>query len=175
MNLRRVTPSLKLSRWKTYASASERWEERATLRGEQLRVAWSHFLGNVPWVTMATLTFDPRKRFDVSRETASRETFGWCGLASFTLRKPLAWIYATERQKSGRWHGHVLIAGAQPDQFKAPSAIWQERNGMTDVRPVSYSHGALRYIAKDAAEEGELVLSDTIERYKPFLVHDPPE
>ena len=175
MSLRGLTPSLKLMRWKPSDSTGDRWGERLRLQGEQLRAAWARFLGNVPWVTMATLTFDPRKRFNVSRETASRETFRWCGLASLALRQPLAWVYATERQASGRWHTHVLLADAEPDQCKAPVAIWEARNGLADVRPVSYSHGALRYIAKEAAEEGELVLSDTITRYKAFLVSDPQE
>src|SRR5262245_33197106 len=104
MNARNMTPTLKQARWRRHTSASERWEGRTRVQGEASRRAWNVFLGNVPWETSLTLTVDPHRwRYDVSRETMSRETFKLCGIASYAVGKPVAWVYATERHSSGRW------------------------------------------------------------------------
>jgi len=83
------------------------------------------------------------------------------------------WIYATERHKSGRWHAHVLAAGAGPISWDVALAIWQARNGRTDIQRISDPLSAIRYLSKTAALEGEVVFSDTILRYRMLVAAVP--
>lgn len=162
-------PRLAVTRWQTRSCSNGRWRERLSFRGEALARAWEAFVGRVPWDAFVTLTFDPKRRFPVSRDRASREAFRWCGQAAYMFARPLAWLYATERAASGLWHAHALIAGASTSAVEGAAAIWEARNGRTDVRPVFDAPGAVFYASKFAAEDGEVVVSDTIERYKGVL------
>jgi hypothetical protein len=161
-------PRLAVTRWPGPV-LDEGWRARVGLRGGRLQAAWGAFLGRMPWEAFVTLTFDPKRRFPVSRELASRETFRWCSDAARLLRRPIAWAYATERHASGLWHAHILVAGAGGASWDVPRAMWQARNGHADVRRVDSPLLAALYTTKSAALEGEVVLSDTLLRYKDLL------
>ncbi len=164
-------PRMAVTRWPR-PIVDEGWRARLRLRGEELKAAWSAFLGRVPWEWFVTLTFDPKVRFAVSRELASREAFRWLNDVARAWRKPIAWAYSTERGKSGRWHAHVLVAGAGRTSFGGAGVIWRERNGHAHVEPVYSGHGAVLYTTKAAALEGEVVLSDTLVKYRDRLGTD---
>jgi len=141
------------------------WRHRLSVRGRVLKPAWGEFLGGIPWDVFATLTFDPKRTFPISAATASREAFWWCGQAGRLLRRPVAWMYAPERHKSGRWHVHALLANV-PTRNAVLKAIWEARNGLADLRPVRDGRISVEYLVKSAGEGGEIVLSDTLRRYR---------
>jgi hypothetical protein len=139
----------------------------AGLRGDALKQAWADFLGRIPWEVFVTLTFDPKRVFDVDRELAMKEARWWCGEVSRLVRKPVAWVIAPERGHGGRWHAHVLLAGLPSMGIgRAPEAIWRQRNGYIDVDRVTDVDVAALYTTKAAALTGDIELSDTVARYR---------
>jgi hypothetical protein len=142
------------------------WSNRVRVRGPMLRLAWVEFLGWLPWELFVTLTFDPKKTFPVDAAKATREALVWCGHLAWALRTPIAWLVAPERGSSGMWHVHVLLIGTG-DDISAIVAPWRVRNGNVDVRPVHERQGAVLYSTKEAALTGDVVLSDTLIRYRP--------
>lgn len=146
-------------------SREQMFAEFARLRGEHLIAAWAAWLGGLPWEWFVTLTFDPGRRYPVSAQLAGREAVTWCGHVGCALRVPVAWLIALERGRSGQWHAHALIAGTQRDLSSA-TPLWEARNGGVDVRPVHNAHGVVLYSTKEAALSGELILSDTLWRYR---------
>ena len=150
---------------------SGRWTERVVVDVEQLRNAWCVFVGRIPWEVMATLTFDPRKVFPASQWVADREAFRWCGLVGMVTRRPIAWLYATERHRSGAWHAHALVAGLGARSCRAAVAMWEDRNGIARLRTIYNTPGAILYVTKQAAA-GEVTVSDTLERYRDHLARD---
>lgn len=144
---------------------SSNWKERERLRGPELSRAWATWLGVVEWQLFATLTFDPKRRFPVGMELASREAFWWCTQTGVLLRRPVGWLYAVERGRGGIWHAHALLAGVAAGLGPVLPAMWEQRNGIFHQRPVDGTSRAVLYTTKDAALNGEIVLSDTIRRY----------
>jgi len=59
------------------------------------------------------------------------------------------------------------------DDISALAAIWEQRNGRVDVRPVSDANGVVLYSTKQAALAGEIVLSDTLAPYRERLTAKP--
>jgi hypothetical protein len=156
-----------MMRWPlTSRAASGRWEDRLRLRDAQLLAAWATFLGRVPWDVFVTLTFDPKRRRSVPQILADKEAFWFTTLASRTLRRPLGWAYAVEPGGDATWHAHVLIIGAQVNELRAVAAVWKQANGFVVLKQM-FDAGAVLYTSKHAAVRGELVLSDTIDRYLP--------
>ena len=153
---------MQTTRWPERAPGGD-WKHR--IRVKDLKPAWGHFLGGVPWDLFGTLTFHPKRDFSVSADKASREAFWWCCAVGNLLRRPVAWMYAPERHKSGRWHVHVLLAGV-PRKHAALSAMWEARNGRIDLTPVRDGRNAVEYLVKSASARGEIVLSDTLQRYR---------
>jgi len=137
------------------------------LRGESLKQAWADWLGHLPWQLFVTLTFDPKIVFPVTAVHASKEAFWWCGQTARLLRSPVGWLYAVERGRSGQWHAHALLIGTRRQLGCGPEAIWRQRNGIIDVRPVYDAARVVLYTTKEAARTGEIVLSDTMRRYLP--------
>jgi hypothetical protein len=78
----------------------------------------------------------------------------------------VGWLYAAERSQSGVWHVHALVIGVQEADWKAAQTIWEARNGLADVRPVFEGNGAVLYVTKNAWEQGDVILSDTLQRYQ---------
>lgn len=143
-----------------------RWPERYALCGETLANAWAEWLGAVHWQLFVVLTFDPSRVSAVSSKLANLETFWWCTQSAKVLRVPLGWLYAVERHRSGRHHAHVLMVGVPDDDLgPAPAAMWRQRNGHIDIRPVFEPRGAVLYSTKEAAASGEVVVADTMKRY----------
>jgi len=174
--LRVIEPQLgyRTTSWPSPRS-NDRWEDRTWADPWVLHRAWGEFIGRIPWEWFVTLTFDPKRRFPVSRELASREAFIWCGLVGLAYRRAVTWVYAVERNASGLHHVHVLAAGLPNPRWSVVVEVWRERNGrMVDIREVSYEPPRLAlYACKSAASDGEIVLSDTVERYRKELAGEP--
>jgi hypothetical protein len=148
----------------------DRWAQRTRGTPDTLAAAWASFLGHIPWQWFVTLTFDPTRRFPVTRELASREAYRWCGLVGYTYRNPVAWVYAIERHKSGSHHAHVLLVGlVEKANVTAAVELWRERNGRVYAQPVAGTSRLTLYATKSASADGEIVLSDTLERYRTRL------
>ena len=113
-----------------------------------------------------TLTFDPKKGFPVSQGRAEREAWRWCTSLEWVFRRPVGWLYVTERGRSGLWHAHVLVIGVGEARWDLPQAWWERRNGRADIQPVFDGSGAVLYVTKNAGERGDVTLSDTLRRYK---------
>lgn len=137
------------------------WRERARLHGRELPRAWGKWFGRIPWEVFATLTFDTKVVFPVSRELASREAFWWLGLVAHLCRRPVAWAYVVERGKSGLYHVHAVLVGAGRPNRKTLESVWRMRNGQAVVKPVRDVTGIALYTTKQATD-GEVVLSDTV-------------
>ncbi|MGE3704251.1 MAG: hypothetical protein AB7I13_03195, partial [Vicinamibacterales bacterium] len=56
----------------------------------------------------------------------------------------------------------------------APKAMWWARNGHADVRSLSGTDRVTLYATKEAAFSGEIVVSDTLMRYRSALRSDLP-
>jgi hypothetical protein len=139
---------------------------RHRLRGWALQKAWADLLSRVQWDCFVTLTFDPDRVYPVRRQKASRESFAWCNQTARMLRRPIGWIYASERGRAGQWHSHVLIVGASPECLVVPADAWRLRNGFVDVRRVDNSGRLALYATKSAALSGEIVWSETLTYYR---------
>lgn len=139
------------------------WRERDRLRGVAIAGAWNDYLGRIPWQLAATLTFDPKRVFPVSRELASREAFWWLGLLARVCRRPVAWAYVTERSTNGLWHAHAVLADAGRPNRRTLESVWRMRNGHARIKPVHSVVGIALYTTKQATD-GEVVLSDTVTR-----------
>ncbi len=133
-------------------------------RGE-LQTAWVALLRGVPWRHFVTLTFDPKRRFPINSKLATRDALTWCGYLGWAFRRPVAWLIAPERGRSGQWHSHVLIAGA-PSDLSCVASIWQQRNGHFHSRTIDNQTRAVLYSTKEAALSGEILFSDTVGLYK---------
>lgn len=105
----------------------------------------------------------------MSEELASREAFQWCNLIAYMRRKPVAWVYATERGTSGLWHAHALVTGVGGLPPECPTTIWQERNGRADIARVYDQPGVTLYATKAAALGGEIIFADTLPHYREHL------
>lgn len=163
--------------WPHQAPGDE-WRRRYRLEKDEVLPAWAAFLGRLPWQLFITLTFDPRRVFPVDQDRASREAFAWCNQTARIYRRPLGWVYAPERGKSGHWHVHALIIGApwvggQPSQLPEAAGMWTARNGKIDVRHVYDCKGVTLYTTKQDAAAGTLVWSDTLGRYRDALSATP--
>lgn len=161
------------TKWPAAVSAEPDWSTRNRAKARRLGEAWSQYVGRVPWEWFVTLTFDPSVVFAVNARLADREAFWWCGTVARLQRRPVAWLYAPERGRSGRWHVHVLLVGTSGN-LEAAVAMWRERNGQIDMKAVARSPGSLvLYTTKDAALSGEVVWSDTLARYRDQLTLEP--
>ena len=98
-------------------------------RARDLREAWPAFLGPLGWEYFATLTFDPKRVFPVSRALADREAHWWCGLLGRLCHRAVGWLYALERGAGGLWHAHALVIGAKGLNWRLTADLWQARNG----------------------------------------------
>lgn len=164
------------TRWQS--ERGDDWRRRHRLEAKALQNAWADWLGRVDWQLFITLTFDPKRVFPVDEDRASREAFWWCNQSSHIYRRPLGWVYAPERDRSGQWHVHVLMIGVPMIDGKAsmiPEAVgmWKARNGKVDVQSVYDIGGITLYETKQAAQTGDLVWSDTIGTFRNALTAAP--
>ncbi len=151
--------AMSTTKWPTRHSLAD-----ATVSDTQLLRAWGQFLGRVPWQFFVTLTF----RFEVGRAPAVREAQQFCTHVGQATRSPVAWLLAPERHRSGSWHVHVLLVGV-PGEIVGPVAMWRQRNGRVDVREVTDGTLIVIYATKSAALLGDVVVSDTLARYRKQL------
>jgi hypothetical protein len=161
-------PALAATTWLTGRSDDE-WASRCRLRSEALHRGWADLLGRIRWDVFATLTFDTKRSFSISREVADREVFWWCGYVGKVFRRPVGWAYAVERGDAGAWHAHALIVGCGDRQWRAPIATWEERCGFIRLTAVTEVNRIALYTSKSVARDGEVVLSDTLGRYRSAL------
>lgn len=155
---------METSRWPEGAGARN-WSSRVRVPRAELRLGWVTFLDIVPWDVFVTMTFDPKQVYPVTCDRAGKEAFTWCGIVGWALRRPVAWLIAPERGKSGQWHAHVLLAGV-PRDISALAELWQIRNGRIHLRPVDDLSKATLYATKQEASSGEVILSDTLALYR---------
>lgn len=165
-------PTIATTRWPG-PLRDDHWRARTELRGGAMAAAWGEFIGCVPWTKLWTLTFDPKRRFPVGQERASREAFSWVNQAARVQRQPIAWVYATERGASGLWHVHALTTGTIDKVDEYMMLDWQLRNGHAHAATVTDSVGAVLYASKSAAMRGEIVCSDTLVKYRDQLNNAP--
>ena len=162
---------MKTARWMTSGRMTD-GSHGVRVSGATLLVAWVDFIGCLPWELFITLTCDPRRVFPVEGARMEKEALKWCGLIGWTFRRPVAWLIASERGRSGQWHAHVLLAGAPPD-ISVLATLWELRNGRIKVQPVTDVNGAVLYSTKNAALSGDVVLSDTVRRYRQQFSNTP--
>jgi hypothetical protein len=143
------------------------------VRNPLLQLGWMEFVSAIPWEWFVTLTFDPKKVWSVSRDTAARETIRWFGDVERYFRRHIGWLAALEQHKSGRWHSHGLLAGV-PARLDPLVAIWEGRNGRAEVQPAGNSARRCLYVSKEAAENGEILLGDGLRRFSGNLNAAPP-
>lgn len=155
---------MKTTQWRTFGRRANA-SGHVRVRGAMLLLGWVEFMGNIPWDLLVTLTFDPKRVFPVSSTRAEKEALTWCGLFGWTFRRPVAWLIALERHQSGQWHAHVLLAGV-PNDIALLARLWELRNGRIDVQAVSNAVGAVLYSTKEAALAGEIILSETVGKYR---------
>lgn len=134
-----------------------------------LQRAWGEWLGRVPWNVMVTGTFDEKRVRRPSQRLADKEAFWWCGLLGKLSRRSVTWIYVTERGAGGSWHMHALVVGTDGMSWDVPVGCWGTRNGHMDVRDVYDGVGAALYCCKSEGRTSEVVLSDTMTRYREQL------
>lgn len=164
----KAQPVAATTRWPKVARVTK-WKERIQLQKDALKEGWAKFIGKLPWRHSVTLTFDPKRRQRVGQELASREAFRWLNAIAADSRSPIGWVYATERGRSGLWHVHALITKVPENVLQHQVRSWELRNGMVNAVPVSDADGAVVYLTKNAALDGEVVLSDTIAQFRDAL------
>ena len=138
----------------------------------ELQKAWHQFAGRLPWTQLATLTFDPKRFASVSANHAQHQIIRWCNWVEWGLRRPVLWLVAVERNRSGSHHGHVLF-GDCLDDLEPFAQCWRAGRGIADLRAVKNSAGLVLYASKEAAASGYLVLSDSVSRYRGRLNETP--
>jgi hypothetical protein len=151
----------------------ESWNGRVRIRGRRLVVEWARFLGRFKWEFLVTLTFDSHRVFPVDRSLADREAFELCKQVARATRQPVAWAYVVERGRGGLWHAHVLFVGLRQALWNGPLETWRNRNGAVDVRSVYANDGVALYTSKSMARDGEVVLADTLGKYRGDLTERP--
>ena len=160
---REVGPSTRTT--STWRGRSRSDTAHAHLSGSVLSLAYAEFLGRVRWEVMITLTFDPRRRFPVSRDRAVQEAIKWANTLAYAVARPIGWLIAAERGRGGSWHAHVLIVGVDERAVEPVASLWRSRNGRLDIKPVYEGTGAVLYTTKTAADEGQVVVADTLATY----------
>ena len=136
---------------------------------EQLRAAWGDLFGRFDWEWFVTVTFKGKANVKLAVD----EMRWWCEHASQIYRMPLGFLYAPERGRGGRWHGHILLIGRGKSGDLANAVpSWRERNGRIDARRVVDSEGAALYTTKDEGQWGAVDWSDTLTRYQHLVRSD---
>jgi hypothetical protein len=148
------------------------WRARIRPPVNELAKAWAHFFGRVPWVAMVTLTFDSKRIFSISRARASRHAWWWCASLGGIVRRPIAWLYATEQGRNGAWHVHALVAGLSVGEVRSAAEMWRLARGIAHVTDVKEGERAVLYVAKGIPYHSEVVFSDTIDIYRERLRDD---
>jgi hypothetical protein len=146
--------------------AKDRADIRIAATAALLDEAWAKFLGLVPWRYFVTLTFSPRKVPKVSKDLADKEVFTWVSLLERMMRRPVGWLYSLERDRSGRWHAHVLVTDdVRRRAVSAANSVWAFRNGRAHLKIVWTGHGAVLYTTKDSRRDAEVVPSPQLHSY----------
>jgi hypothetical protein len=135
----------------------------------RLHQTWGAFLGRVPWEWSVTLTFDPHRVFPVGRRRADWEASHWCDELGWIYRRPIGWVYTTERGRNGQWHAHALLVGLGSLSIAPAAAIWRVRNGYLNTRRVYAGQRAVLYATKEACRTGDVVVADTLTHYRARL------
>lgn len=139
-------------------------EHAYRLRLREVAKAWGDYVGRLPWQYAVTLTFDPKRVFPVRQARADREAWRWCADLGRLARRPVVWLYATERSAGGLWHAHVLLFDVRQRELDVATAVWEVRNGRVHVRAVFDGCGATLYASKSVPWGAEVVVSDTVSR-----------
>jgi hypothetical protein len=74
-----------------------------------------------------------------------------------------------QRGKGGCWHAHQILIGLGKRVWSGALESWRNRNGSVDVQPVYERGGVALYTSKSVALSGEVILSDTLGRYRQNL------
>lgn len=152
------------SSWPTVHTARPSATGHVRIKNPLVQTGWLTFVGGVPWEWFVTLTFDPKKRWSVSRALAERETVRWCADIERYGRCPCGWMAALEQHKSGRWHAHLLLTGVTID-LTPLTALWQIRNGRADLQAAGSPVRRTLYMTKEAAAKGHILLGEGLKHF----------
>ena len=147
--------------------------DTAALRAAALRAGWGEFLTRIPWEWTVTLTFDDGKIWPVNLYRAEREVTWWGRLLAQLYRRAIGWVCALELGRTRRWHGHFLLVGLDGRSVEPAVGAWKQRNGFAQSRKVTDVPGVALYTSKQAADEGYIILSQALSRYKNHLADEP--
>jgi len=159
---------VRTTRWPDERPGGE-WRTRIRLPIDELNSAWAQFFGRIPWAAMVTLTFDLKRVFPVRQARANRDAWWWCCSLGKMFRRPVAWLYVTERGRSGAWHVHALVAGLSVAEVDRAADMWRVGRGLADVREVWEGEGAVLYVSKEVPCGAEVVFSETMDIYRDRL------
>ena len=157
-------PRLGSTRWPNEVIGSTS-RSRMRINANQVAAGWAEFLSQYNWQVLVTLTTDPKRVPDASEATVGREAFAWCNNVAWLARRPVGWVYAVEGGGGRHLHAHALLVGTRQASLDAACAAWVARNGKIDVQTVYDPKGVAQYLCKAVGPNGEIVFSDTLNRY----------
>ena len=137
---------------------------------EGLDQAWVRFLGRWPWDWFATLTFrdcpHPERADKLFRVWVSKLNRKLYGVRWSTHGHALRWARATEYQRRGSIHFHVLIGGDGLADQRRLSWMdeWHKLGGMARIEVPDVTDAVLTYCAKYVTKQGQIDLSDSLGR-----------
>jgi hypothetical protein len=128
------------------------------------RDAWVRLLQNAEFTAFATLTFDPKRVFPVSRQRAESEFRKFMASYCHLNRLNPDWLAVVERHQSGIHHLHVGLVGLSLPQVDLLLDSWRNRNGLTRGDEVYNQSGMLRYLLKGTGSRAHAFWSDGLQR-----------
>ena len=131
---------------------------------ENLRNSWVEFLSRFEWHWFCTLTFRDAihpeaaaKLFSVFISKVNRRLFGchW-----YEHSQGVRWVLATEKQKRGVIHYHLLIGSEKLPTLRRLDFMdkWNKIAGYARIQPLNRSQAVMRYVSKYATKAGEIEL-----------------
>jgi len=130
--------------------------------------AYGDFIARWPWEWFVTFTFTE----DVHRERAFKLYLLWASKlnrdiygARWYKRGGCHWVFSFERQKSGRWHIHALMAGVKDSRRLTWMDKWVALDrvaGWARIEPVQNQIAVSKYVTKYVSKDGRLEFSKNL-------------
>ena len=138
------------------------WTSKPVRVRAEIVECWVELLSPVAFQHAVTLTFDPKRVFPVGRSRAEDEVQKLMCPIEWMSRGRVEWILAVEAHRSGLHHAHLAVARLKDADLETLERLWNRRNGNSKVRPIDNVSGWISYLAKEAASQGDLILSDSV-------------
>jgi len=148
---------------------------------DDLRAAWANYLASYPWQWFVTLTFkdeihpeSARKKFGRWIDYVNRQAYG----SRYRKRtKGVFWALASEPQKRGVLHYHVLVGDVEDLNNRVSRGDarnrWYDIEGIGRVDPITHRMGAVtNYVSKYIAKGGDIELSESLADFRSQLALD---